>query len=433
MVTYRLIGICIIISIVFGPTESARSQWIPTNAPIDSKVLCLAASESNLFVGTEHGVYRSTNDGEVWEQIDDVPPLVVSALVSHGTTVIAALYDSLCYLLLYRSIDNGTSWTQLNPDPRPPRFWTLATNGSTFFAETPCGIFRSTDAGESWTSIDSGIMDPPHFNIDALTVHDSNVFIKTGVGECSFGAPNTIFRSTNNGTVWTEASDGLNGVNRMRSRITALASIGSTVFAAGQDTIFQWVQSASHWTSVGNIHAYGYEAQSLVVSGTSMFAGLGNPVKDRIIFSSDSGKNWRSVSEGLENASIYSNPYQLVVSNGYLFVGIVDHGVWRRPLSEMIGKSKVREVTPPNSPLLSFPNPLSTSTQISFTTETGGQAEVSIVNLFGVEVTHLFSGPLESGKHQFTWNTSMDVPDGVYECIVRMHGTARRTAMVLMR
>ena len=39
-----------------------------------------------------------------------------------------------------------------------------------------------------------------------------------------------------------------------------------------------------------------------------------------------------------------------------------------------------------------YPNPFSQSTEITFTSETSGHADISIVNLLGNEVAHLFSG-----------------------------------------
>ncbi len=81
----------------------------------------------------------------------------------------------------------------------------------------------------------------------------------------------------------------------------------------------------------------------------------------------------------------------------------------------------------------SYPNPFSQSTTISFTPETSGYADVSIVNLLGSEVAHLYSGELAAGEHSFLWSNPTGLPDGTYECLVRMNGQVQTLSMALMR
>jgi flagellar hook assembly protein FlgD len=81
-----------------------------------------------------------------------------------------------------------------------------------------------------------------------------------------------------------------------------------------------------------------------------------------------------------------------------------------------------------------YPNPLSESTTIDFMAETAGYASVSIVNALGTEVARLFSGELAAGEHSFTWNAEKNsIPNGMYECLVRMNGRVQQAGLVLMR
>ena len=82
--------------------------------------------------------------------------------------------------------------------------------------------------------------------------------------------------------------------------------------------------------------------------------------------------------------------------------------------------------------LHSYPNPFSQSSTIQFTPETSGYADVSIVNLLGTEVAHLFSGELAAGEHSFVWSNPTGLPDGMYECLIRMNGQVQTLPMVLM-
>ena len=88
----------------------------------------------------------------------------------------------------------------------------------------------------------------------------------------------------------------------------------------------------------------------------------------------------------------------------------------------------------PGSAIKAFPNPFSQSTTITFTTDAAGYADVSVVNLLGAEVAHLFSGELAVGNHSFSWDADkMSAPRGMYECLVRMNGRVETVPMVFTR
>jgi hypothetical protein len=100
-------------------------------------------------------------------------------------------------------------------------------------------------------------------------------------------------------------------------------------------------------------------------------------------------------------------------------------------------ESSVGEAPVLNQQLQIYPNPFSQSTQITFTSPSAGYAEVSIVNMLGVEVARLFSGELGVGEHDFVWNCrgalQCTPTDGIYECLVRMNGQVQTLPVVLMR
>jgi len=72
--------------------------------------------------------------------------------------------------------------------------------------------------------------------------------------------------------------------------------------------------------------------------------------------------------------------------------------------------------------LNAFPNPFTQSTQITFTFPDAGYADISIVNLLGEQVARVFSGELDAGQHSFTFSNTAALPEGMYECLVRMNG-----------
>ncbi len=130
--------------------------------------------------------------------------------------------------------------------------------------------------------------------------------------------------------------------------------------------------------------------------------------------------------------------FALAVNQSYVFTGTYDIGIWRRPLSDF-GISAVAQSPPVSNAIRTYPNPFSQSTTISFTPDTSGYAEVSIVNLLGVEVARLFAGELGAGEeHTFTWNatgvaTGDGYATGMYECLVRMNGRVEKLPVMMVR
>ena len=104
---------------------------------------------------------------------------------------------------LYQSTDKVRLGLKLMPDWKMIVFFSkMVANGSTVFAGTEGnGIFRSTDSGESWVQIKSGL--PAGADISCLAVYGKYVF-------ASF-YDHGIYSSTDNGDNWVSNTAGLIG------------------------------------------------------------------------------------------------------------------------------------------------------------------------------------------------------------------------------
>jgi|GEM_PF-1743824 len=79
-----------------------------------------------------------------------------------------------------------------------------------------------------------------------------------------------------------------------------------------------------------------------------------------------------------------------------------------------------------------YPNPFRHTTTLFLATPEG-YANVSIVDLRGKVVARVYSGTLAAGEHRFNWSNSAGVPDGMYECLVRMKGRVETLPVMLLR
>ena len=120
----------------------------------------------------------------------------------------------------------------------------------------------------------------------------------------------------------------------------------------------------------------------------------------------------------------------MYASDSILFAGNWA-GVWRRPLSEMISSNSVEQPAPITHFLVCYPNPLTSSTTITFSLSERQYVEVTVVNLLGAQIGRIFAGELDASQHSFRWAKPHGLPSGVYECVVRMNGQVEQTGIMV--
>ena len=217
--------------------------------------------------------------------------------------------------------------------------------------------------------------------------------------------------------------------------VTGFSAIGPIMFAStrfsdgdGGVGVYRSSDSGASWLEVGFQPPY-QSVTSLLFASPYLISGHEN---FGVFISADSGGSWQP-SPGLPaGQSFYNAVDGLAFERGFVFAGISSggSGLYRRPLSDF-GASFVNPDPQVNYSFVSNPNPFSQSTTISFTSETGGYAEISVVNLLGAEVAHVFSGMISSGTQRFRWEPT-GLPDGLYECLLRMNGQVEKLPVLLL-
>jgi hypothetical protein len=179
----------------------------------------------------------------------------------------------------------------------------LAVKDSFLFAGTSdSGVFRSTNSGDSWTKVISGLT--TNLCVNALLVKDSNVFAGTNT--------NGIYQSTNNGTLWT--STGVTGLP-----VYSFVQKDSNLFAGSSTEVYLSTDKGSTWVTAGTIDA---QVRGLAVRGSRLFAATYSGVNR----SADNGSNWIPINGGM--AMAYRANHSIAVRDTNLFVA-TDGGIFR--------------------------------------------------------------------------------------------------------
>ncbi|MDP4243951.1 MAG: hypothetical protein Q8921_14590 [Bacteroidota bacterium] len=201
--------------------------------------------------------------------------------------------------------------------------------------------------------------------------------------------------------------------------------MGTTLFAGSYGAgVLRSLDSGASWSAVDSGLRYS-DVTILGVIGSRIIACSDSG--GGVFMSSDSGASWEDIGIGLPDTSIIALALvgnDFVVSTGRL--------LWTRPLSQVIPQSAVPQSSVTKFAFHAFPNPFTTSTTISFTPVASGYADISIVNLLGVEVARILSGELTAAEHTFMWNPA-GLSDWMYECLIRMNGQVEKLPVMLLR
>lgn len=188
----------------------------------------LIVSGSNLITSLFiTGVYGSANNGSSWAKwntgLPADPMQHLNGYTTDGTALYANYFDSPdenpTPNQVFKSSDNGQSWTGLTPPAPSTNLQLLGTNGSTLFAfsdDPALAYYTSSNGGTNWTDITAVIVSdlPAAFTPTLVTGDGTTAFL--AVFDTS--VPNEkyprVYTSANNGTVdWTLTMTGINTGN----------------------------------------------------------------------------------------------------------------------------------------------------------------------------------------------------------------------------
>ncbi|CAH1001440.1 hypothetical protein LEM8419_02343 [Neolewinella maritima] len=171
-------------------------------------------------------IYRS-EDGTSWRPIDlgsvDLPANdYLTTGLAIGDTVLAGLEGGVL-----RSEDRGASWRYVRMGDFDTQVGSLAVGetGILYAGTSGDGVYRSTDSGQSWTELNTGLPDRKRNIIDLLLVSGNELLISTNLAETD---SNNLLRLNRATDTWET------GFTPITERFVAieLASDGTSLFAS---------------------------------------------------------------------------------------------------------------------------------------------------------------------------------------------------------
>jgi photosystem II stability/assembly factor-like uncharacterized protein len=149
------------------------NHWVAWNFGLyDLNILCVAVSpdfarDETLFVGTESGLYQSTNGGRAWRELAfpaEYTPVLSVALSPAYSLERGTLYAGTEASGLFRSVDQGQTWERLGENVLPADVSNVAVSADNqsctdLLALTSAGILVSHDDGVTWQDVSPDLAD----------------------------------------------------------------------------------------------------------------------------------------------------------------------------------------------------------------------------------------------------------------------------------
>lgn len=283
-------------------------SWIHINISGGSSCFDLEVDDLNkiFFIGGG-GVFRSTNDGDVWEYLgfNNLLPLSIET-------------DSDQYIYLgtqngvYISSDQGQSWYESSDGIQNQVIFSLKKkpDGELLCGTGGAGIYFSSDNGTSWNQI--GL---PEIKIQSLFVNSQNIIYS---GTQSAG----IFKSTDKGDYWVGC--GLAGmkINSIAVNLNGIMYAGGEPMTiANNKHLFFSYDSGINWTPLD--HPYIRINKILVTSQNIIFTATAG---GGVYISTNNGLTWEQKNSGLMSSDIKSIA---INSNCEIFAGTDYYGIYK--------------------------------------------------------------------------------------------------------
>ncbi len=273
------------------------AQWKQLNIGSPWQVWGVAVIGSTEFAGASAGIYRSTNGGQSWTNENGA---FANCFVEKGSEIFAG-----CYYGVLKSTDGGITWT--NPDSSlTSNIDYMVVEDSVIYAAGG-GMFRSTDDGATWTVIQNGLR-YGQTTVTGLALVGTKLFASTWAG---------VVKSTDGGDSWSTVT----GTGSVDDVTNAIAAYGSTILVGWSGGIIRSTDDGNTWTwPSAQYPMYSNTVFNIVMD--SAYSYIGTEVG--IMLSTDWGVTWESISNGLPSNKVLS----IAVADTDLYATSFSDGVY---------------------------------------------------------------------------------------------------------
>ncbi len=427
----------------------------------NSRVLDLITDgDQRIFAAFMKGVSYSSDGGESWTDRNPAGRFhSVNGLAIDSAGIMYTAADFYAYPepAVYRSADNGKTWTRIYYNAKSIYMsdFAIARTGDMFYAAGDLsiegeygGIYRSIDHGLSWERV---VGSEPVFSLS--TMIDGSLFAchDDGVDKYNESTRTWDFMGMelaisvadkSNGIIFTGAnsSDGImyryveingkwigeqciNGLPVTPIISLLIDSQGDVIAGTNEYGIYRTTDNGDHWQATSL--SIGQVSVLYLMSNGDLYSGVNY---EGVYRSFDNGITWINISEGLPVDKFRCFALD---NDSNLVVGTEENGVYKCLLPVAVA-SNVNNL-PANIFLeQNYPNPFNPKTTIQFTIPKSQFVSMEVYNLLGQKVATLKDEYLNAGMHTVEWNAT-GLASGVYLYRLQAGNYTETKKLILLR
>lgn len=393
---------------------TANAQWEIVNNQITDPVSSFASYGNILYaaVGGD-GIYKTTNTEINWS-------LLNNGINTQQYNAIA-VKDSIMFIAsdqgLFRTTDYGNTWDSLQTIQGSALCVIIVDNF--VYVGMLNGIHRSSNWGNDWVNINEGL--PFHKTCISLTFYNSIIF--AGIYDLPYLK---IFKSTNYGENWIYISQDIQNNDIPYS----LYACENLLLCGTITGVYKTTNGGINWNLITNIPNSYY--------GLYGFASIG--MKNIFItsweygfyVSNDSGYTFIQKNEGLQSLRCTA----LRKFGNYLFLGtsplMLSYNTYRRPISEVVEVNKTGSEIPESYKLYqNYPNPFNSHTIIKFQIKDSRFVALKIHDVSGKEITTPVSEKKSAGIYEVNFDAG-NLSSGIYFYSLYLNGKIIDTKKLIL-
>jgi photosystem II stability/assembly factor-like uncharacterized protein len=421
--------------VVVNGLDSLGMRFKPGRILDDGQTIWLTAMGADLFSGNFSTSFRSTDGGRTFTRGGNV--------VGHRVAQLDAFDANTAVLVtaegaIFRTTDGGANWTQVHSYAGGWFDGVRVLNSNVAVAYGDGMYFcRTTDQGATWTEITG---------IDYRTAFEgiySYGMAACNVGETAWftayppsgGTVAYIFKTTDAGATWStiEIPIDVSGERRLYGISFADANNGMAN-ANGKLPIYT-TDGGATWSACGtNPGADGTAWVNAVIAipGTNAFVAL---CDYELYYTTDFGDTWIKMDTPentddeyfISAVALNSSKAFFMTQQGTVVTFATGTGIVNQ-------KDQIAELFKLNQ---NFPNPFNPTTSITFDLPQASRVELRIYDLLGHEVVTLVNDNLSAGSHRFEWNgcdkNGRPVAAGVYLYALKSGNITKLRKMTLVK
>jgi photosystem II stability/assembly factor-like uncharacterized protein len=369
------------LTLLTGPP--ARAQWVlqpysfaSTLAPLppfNSQAIYIVDAQTvwtvgvSQYMGTNYGaneVARTSNGGATWT-VSTVPgmdflwEIISNAAGLSASTALICTVNAMGPGRIMKTTDGGTTWTtqstatQYGSADSYADFVLAFSSTELLCVGDPIAslsnrfeMYRSTDAGLTWTGVATGNMPA------ALSGETATPYYKARVGNHVWFSTNRgrVFHSADKGLSWTVSQTSLTGIAAVAFR----DALNGLAFLPGGGGLVRTTDGGATWAAVaytGPAHA-----KLTAVPGTNNYLSAGEGPDAGSSFSRDNGTTWTAIESTLSHFDVAAFSPTVAWSAAVSYTNTAYAGLGAYKLtSTVLGTTAATAAPPP--PLQVFPNP----------------------------------------------------------------------------